>query len=118
MCAIGIVFLDGIEEFLEYFSWRGRAESLGGTVHLHCTDTDRDIATGSDDISAVNGEWMIHQLDGSGIEFDRAHAKGDTAIRGRANDLLLWIWGRDAGPVEILGDTDLADRFRSGSGVD
>ncbi|NND75237.1 MAG: maleylpyruvate isomerase family mycothiol-dependent enzyme [Ilumatobacter sp.] len=106
---------DGIEEFLQYFSWRGRDEPLGGTVHLHCTDTDRDVNTGSDDISAVGGEWIIHRLDPDGIDFDHAHAKGDTAIRGEANDLLLWLWGRDAGPVEILGDTAVAEQFRAGS---
>lgn len=108
---------DGIDEFLQFFSRRGRTEPLGGTVHLHCTDTDRDIATGSDDIEAVAGEWMVHRLDGEGIEFDRSHAKGDAAIRGRASDLLLWLWGRDAGPVEILGDADIAERFRSGADV-
>lgn len=109
---------DGIDEFLEYFSWRGREEALGGTVHIHCTDTGRDVATGSDDISAVGGEWMVHELDGDGIRFDRTHAKGDTAIRGRASDVLLWLWGRDAGPVEVLGDEPLADRFRTGSMLD
>ena len=30
-----------------------------------------------------------------------------------ANDLLLWLWRRDAGPVEILGDVAVAERFRS-----
>ncbi len=109
---------DGIDEFLQYFARRGRTEPLGGTVHIHCTDTDRDVATGSDDISAVGGEWMIHHLDGDGIEMERTHAKGDTAIRGRASDVLLWLWGRDAGPVEILGDQDLAVRFRSGAALD
>jgi len=109
---------DGIDEFLQYFSRRGRTEPLGGTVHLHCTDTDRAVATGSDDIAAVNGEWFITRLDPDGIDFDRAHAKGDTAIRGRASDLLLWLWGRDAGPVEVVGNTGLAERFRSGADLD
>ncbi len=108
---------DGIDEFLQYFAPRGRTEPLGGTVHLHCTDTDRDVATGTDDIAAVGGEWMINRLDGDGIDYERTHAKGDAAIRGRASDLLLWLWGRDAGPVEILGDADLADRLRSGADV-
>ena len=60
------------------------------------------------------GELVYVELPEVGSEL----AKGDTAVRGRASDLLLWLWGRDAGPVEILGDTDLTDRFRSGSGVD
>lgn len=108
---------DGIDEFLQYFSWRSRENALPGTVHIHCTDTDRNVATGSDDISAVSGEWMIHELDGSGIRFDRAHEKGDAAIRGRANDVLLWLWGRDAGPVEILGDEVVARNLRDHSFV-
>jgi len=109
------VAADGIDEFLQWFAPRGRAASIGGTAHIHCTDTDRDVATGSDDIDAVNGEWMIHRLDENGIEFDRAHQKGDVAIRGRARDVLLWLWGRDAGPVELLGDDDIARRIVSGA---
>ncbi len=57
---------------------------------------------------------MVHSLDAGSIEVERAHAKGDAAIRGTANDLLLWLWGRDAGPVEILGDEALAADFRAG----
>jgi len=102
----GPIAADGIDEFLQWFARRGRTESLGGTVHIHCTD------------DGVDGEWMIHHLDGDSIEFDRTHQKGDVAIRGGASDLLLWCWGRDAGSVEILGDPDLATRFRAGSDLD
>ena len=100
-----LVAADGIDEFLSFFTTRGRGEELGGTVHLHCTDTTAD----------ENGEWMIHHLDGETIEVERAHGKADTAIRGTANDLLLWLWGRDHEPVEILGDQELAQRFSDGS---
>ena len=34
-------------------------------------------------------------------------------LRGRATDLLLWVWGRTAGPVEIFGDAELAEAFRT-----
>jgi uncharacterized protein (TIGR03083 family) len=110
------VAADGIDEFLMWFAGRRvrtGASPVGGTVHLHCTDTDSDVVEGSDDRSAVNGEWMVTRLDESGIAFSREHAKGDAAIRGRAGDLLLWLWRRDAGPVEILGDTGVAERFRA-----
>ncbi len=110
------VAADGIDEFLTWFAARrvsDGAQPVGGTVHLHCTDTDSDVSEGSDDRSTVNGEWMVRRLDESGIEFTREHAKGDAAVRGRANDLLLWLWRRDAGPVEILGDTEVAERFRA-----
>jgi uncharacterized protein (TIGR03083 family) len=110
------VAADGIDEFLMWFAARRVAEgaaTVGGTVHLHCTDLDDPVSDGADDRSAAVGEWMVTRLDESGIEFTREHAKGDAAIRGRAHDLLLWLWRRDAGPVEILGDAALAARFRA-----
>ncbi len=107
---------DGIDEFLTWFTSRrvsDGAAPVGGSVHLHCTDTDADVIEGSDDRSLAGGEWLVTRLDESGIEFTREHAKGDAAVRGTANDLLLWLWRRDAGPVEILGDTAVAERFRT-----
>jgi uncharacterized protein (TIGR03083 family) len=96
-----VVAADGIDEFLMWFASRRKrdgAAPVGGTVHLHCTDTD--------------GEWLVTHLDESGIAFTREHAKGDTAVRGRANDLLLWLWGRAEESVELLGDVAVAERFR------
>jgi len=107
---------DGIDEFLMWFAGTERREGElkpGGTVHLHCTDTDDDVTEGSDDRSRVGGEWLVSSLDASGATFTREHAKGDAAVRGRANDLLLWLWRREAGPVEILGDAAVAERFRA-----
>ena len=49
----------------------------------------------------------------NGATFTREHAKGDAAIRGRSADLLLWLWKREAGRIEILGDAAVADRFRN-----
>lgn len=109
------VAADGIDEFLRWFAARGRTAPIGGTAHIHCTDTDRDVATGTDDISAVGGEWTISRLDADGIEYDRSHSKSDVAIRGRARDVLLYLWGRDAGPVEILGDASIAERLVGGA---
>ena len=110
------VAADGIDEFLMWFASgrvSERAVPIDGTVHLHCTDTGADVDEGTDDRSLVGGEWLVQHLDESGIEFTREHAKGDAAVRGTANDLLLWLWGREAGPVEILGDTAVAERFRA-----
>ena len=110
------VAADGIDEYLTFFAGRGadeHAEPVGGSVHLHCTDTGAHDAEGADDRAAVGGEWLVGHLDAWGATFTREHAKGDAAIRGTAEDLLLWLWRRDAGPVEILGDTGVAERFRA-----
>jgi uncharacterized protein (TIGR03083 family) len=115
------VAADGIDEFLSFFAARkvtkGTAE-VGGSVHLHCTDTDRDLAEGTDNRSAAGGEWLVSNLDESGATFTREHAKGDAAVRGRAHDLLMWVWRRDAGRVEILGDEGVAHRFREFTALD
>ena len=111
------VAADGIDEFLTWFAARRVADGsapVGGSVHLHCTDTGVDGETDSDPARpAVNGEWLVSHLDESGIAFSREHAKGDAAVRGRANDLLLWLWRRDDSGVEILGDAAVAERFRA-----
>ena len=100
-----LVASDGIDEFLTYFANTSGANTdeegagaLEGTVHLHCTDT--------------RGEWFVSKLDADGISFTREHTKGDVAIRGRASDLLLWLWRRNARPVDIVGDSALATRFQ------
>lgn len=89
---------DGIDEYLHVFAPRfgkGLAE-LGGSIHLHCTD--------------VEGEWLIVPTAES-IVVTREHAKGDVAARGRAEDLLLHLWGRRATGLDIFGAPDLLDRF-------
>ena len=71
-----------------------------GTIHLHATDTD--------------GEWLV-RLGPDGITFDHGHAKGDVALRGPAEDLLLWVWNR--APVddrfEVFGDPALLETWRT-----
>ena len=91
--------VDGVDELLELFTGLipgDRLAGVTGTIHLHATDTD--------------GEWLV-RLDPEGITFDRGHAKGDVALRGRAEDLLLWTWNRV--PVddrfEVFGDSALLD---------
>jgi uncharacterized protein (TIGR03083 family) len=95
---------DGIDEYLTVFAPRfgtGLAD-LGGTIHVHCTD--------------VEGEWLVvPNLDGgerNQVVVTREHAKGDVAARGRAEDLLLYLWGRgDSAELEVFGDAGLLERF-------
>lgn len=110
------VAADGIDEYLMWFAARrvsDGAAPVDGTVHLHCTDIDTDDHADADDRPSAAGEWLVTRLDEQGIDFTREHAKGDAAVRGRSNDLLMWLWRRDAGPVEIIGDVAVAERFRA-----
>jgi uncharacterized protein (TIGR03083 family) len=84
---------DSIDEFLFIsLPWGVNAEKpLRGSVHLHCTD--------------VAGEWFIG-LDGT---VERAHAKADVAVRGKASDLLLVLYDRlDTDDLDVIGDESLA----------
>ena len=93
---------DGIDEFLEFF----RNGELVGSVHIHCTD--------------VAGEWTIHEPVADGeFRVSREHAKGDCAIRGAANDILLALWRRaPLSTVDVVGDADVAARFVAASRLD
>jgi uncharacterized protein (TIGR03083 family) len=89
---------DGIDEFLEVFCALVDFSEPIGTLHLHATDGD--------------GEWFIDVTEGA-LTWQRAHAKGDVAVRGTTSDLLLLLWGRvppDA--LEVLGDRTVLDAFR------
>lgn len=92
---------DGIDEVFEVFAPRRAAGapevSLGGTLHVHCTDRP--------------GEWLV-SVEGGVVEVRREHAKGDCAVRGGASDLLLFLWNR--GPLsalEVFGDASVAERW-------
>jgi len=79
---------------------RGAGESL----HLHATDVD--------------GEWMI-ELHPDGFRWEHAHGKGTVAVRGRASDLMLLMYGRlsadDGERFTCFGDTELLVRWLSHS---
>ncbi len=67
---------------------------FGGSVHLHCTDTE--------------GEWTVYA---NGAQ-STGHEKADAALRGSAQDILLALWRRaplDA--LEVFGDRTVADTF-------
>ena len=93
---------DGIDEMLDVFVGLTRvlfeAPGAGESAHLHCTDTE--------------GEWLITFPAPSERVVTREHAKGDVAFRGSAEALLLFLWGRDGGAVEVVGDQAVADRWR------
>ncbi len=97
-----VVASDGIDEMLEVFVGLTRvlfeAPGEGESAHLHCTDTD--------------GEWLITFPAPSERVVTREHAKGDVAFRGPAEALLLFLWGRDGGAVDTVGDPAVADRWR------
>ena len=93
---------DGIDEYTEvglrYSSGRPNRIYPSQSLHLHCTDTA--------------GEWFMVGTDGPDLTVTREHAKGDAAVRGTAEGLLLWVWGRNGGEVEILGDISVATAWR------
>ncbi|MEP4590676.1 MAG: maleylpyruvate isomerase family mycothiol-dependent enzyme, partial [Ilumatobacter sp.] len=105
------VAADGIDEFLMHFMGRTRGEGemkVGGTVHLHCTDTTTAASNTSDtDAADPVGEWFVSSVKEPNCTFTREHRKGDAAVRGRAHDLLLWLWRRNGekpSGVEIIGN--------------
>jgi len=101
---------DGIDEWLEVFVPRFLArtdvpaELVGATVHIHCTD---------DGLTPGTGEWLL-RLGADGPEVERAHSKGDAAVRGPASDLLLAAWHRvplDHDRLDVVGDADRAKKI-------
>jgi uncharacterized protein (TIGR03083 family) len=97
--------VDGVDEFLRFFA-RERtkgAEELGGSVHLHATDAD--------------GEWLVTEAGGD-LLVSRGYAKGDAVARGTASDLLLLLWRRGRGAVEVHGDQAVLDRLLARADLD
>ena len=93
--------VDGVDEFLDVFvpTRAGHADGPPLSGHLHATDAD--------------GEWVVRTGDGTWL-VERAHAKGDVAIRGTASDLVLLLWGRrsvDDGRFEVFGEADVVAGF-------
>lgn len=87
---------DGIDEFLHVVV-ASRPTITSGSLHLHRTDGD--------------GEWMV-RFGPDGAAISREHGKGDTAVRGPAPALLLWLSNRGPADVlEVFGDADLVARW-------
>ncbi len=99
------VAADGIDEWLERVAVEANAESspldAGQTLHLHATDAGLGAA----------GEWTITGND-AGIAWSHEHGKGDAALRGGAQDLLLALVRRQNAAhegLEVFGDTAVWD---------
>ena len=106
---------DGVDEWIRLFlgkRWEQRfgafPEALTGrTLHIHGTD---------DPTPADGAEWLVtftgaaaNDATGSGVEVAATHAKGDVALRGPAQDLLLALWRRrPLDLLDVIGDRALA----------
>ncbi len=91
---------DGVDEYFGVIVPRlvqrdGLTLPSSGSAHLHCTDTE--------------GEWTVEVVDGDYV-VDREHRKGDAAVRGTAEQLLLRLWGRSLpdDALEVHGDAEVA----------
>lgn len=97
---------DGIDETLTLFApgfLRGHeVDGLDGTLHVHCTDAD--------------GEWLLTfgAGDAGGVDVRREHAKADTAVRGPASAIYLWLWNRvplATSGLEVFGRRETAEAW-------
>jgi uncharacterized protein (TIGR03083 family) len=91
---------DSIDEFFEHTAaWRLEgAAPVAGSVHLHPTDAP--------------GEWTLAEDEAGALVVQRAHARGDAAMRGPASDLLLILYRRiGTEGVETFGDPAVLQRF-------
>ena len=100
---------DGVSEWIERVTVQADHRSAplprGTTLHLHATD----------DGLGPTGEWSITH-DEDGLNWSHDHAKGETAVRGRAVDLLLALTRRRAtteAGLEVFGDAALWDGWLS-----
>jgi uncharacterized protein (TIGR03083 family) len=91
---------DGVDEvlteFLPGYLSRNPVTALQGSLHIHCTDTD--------------GEWVV-DFSAPDLRLRREHAKADTAVRGPASDLFLWVWNRlplESPRLEVFGRREVA----------
>lgn len=99
---------DGIDEYFELVIPRlVKREGLTlptGSLHVHCTDT--------------HGEWLVS----ADPEYTmvRAHQKGDAALRGPAEAILMRLWGREsplAGELSPVGDEQVLATWLALSGL-
>lgn len=94
---------DGVDEYLTQFLpsalSRRPVAALSGTLHLHATDTP--------------GEWSL-DFTAPGVAVRQEHSKADTALRGPASGLFLWLWNRQdprTAGLEVFGDTRVVDAW-------
>lgn len=96
------VAIDGLDELFRVILPASRARlglpDDGTTVHFHATDP------GAGD-TLPSGEWTL-TFGADALSVVAAHDKGDLAYRGRAADLLLFVWNRSTVGVDAFGDDD------------
>lgn len=94
---------DGLDEYtavgLRFSSSKPERDYPTESLHLHRTDGE--------------GEWMFVGDGAGGVVVTAEHGKGDAAIRGSAEKLLLWIWGRPVADLEHFGDAEVARRWQA-----
>lgn len=97
---------DSLSEWLELATIdKRRAPALdhGQTIHLHATEEQL----------GPTGEWTIAH-DDDGLSWSHSHAKGDVALRGPVNALLLATVRRktaDQAGLEVFGDAAVWDSW-------
>ena len=95
---------DGVDEYLDVFVAASRAANdapPGPTINLECSDrSDR---------------WWLDLSERGGRIVSRNPQAASVQIRGTAEQLLLFVWGRvlvsDAAGAEVSGDVGLLDRW-------
>jgi uncharacterized protein (TIGR03083 family) len=98
-----VIALDGIAQHFEVQiagarHWNDYARGEGESYHFHRTDGP--------------GEWLV-TFQGEDVTVRAEHAKGDIAIRGSAEDIFLWLWGRiPADRLDIHGNVALLAQYR------
>ena len=45
------------------------------------------------------------------LEIKREHGKGDAAVRGKAEDIFLYLWGRGQENLECFGDEETINNW-------
>jgi uncharacterized protein (TIGR03083 family) len=76
---------------------RANVTTPRSSLHVHCTD--------------VAGEWLLW-ADADGLHSLDEHRKGDAALRGSAEALLLVLMGRaDPSALDIVGDPSVVDAW-------
>jgi len=91
----------GLAEFFEMLLPRTLARegnpAPSTSLHVHCSD---------DGLADGSGEWLVWG-DGGEYRMEAVHRKGDAAIRGSAEMLLLAVMGRtDGSGLDAVGDHD------------
>ena len=101
------VAADGVDELLDVFVNASRAlhsSPAGPAVHISCTDTDTDADADADQ------QWYLDLAKVGGRTVHTEPIPVALTIRGRAEALLLLLWGRidaETAGVELEGDRNI-----------